>query len=230
MNIGILFSNIIGYDGIVFACAAVAAIMAWRAYVALKELNSLFAMNVIKDSRPRDTTMPTTDEIDRLWRQAVKAYTRFENTVSLFPTLGIGGTILGLCFMSGDLSNIQENFFLALTSTFWGLVGTFIFKIVEIFLSPMLEVNEIYVRHYIDLEAQPSYSDAMPKRLTNSRRVPTKMRDSDEERKPRNSANHIAPEDEPLRHESVAPVIDEPEFLPPDMTKPSDNGEEQDET
>ena len=40
------------------------------------------------------------------------------------------------------MANIQENFFAALTSTFWGLVFAIAFKLCDAFLSSRMEDND----------------------------------------------------------------------------------------
>lgn len=78
------------------------------------------------------------DEIKRK-RGKVKAsndwfmlfYNLFVTTISIFPLLGMLGTVWALLQLDlsvGDMENIKNNFFHALTSTAWGIIFSIIFK------------------------------------------------------------------------------------------------------
>ncbi|MCI7768453.1 MAG: MotA/TolQ/ExbB proton channel family protein [Oscillospiraceae bacterium] len=71
-------------------------------------------------------------------------YTLFLTLISIFPLLGMFGTVKALLEldMSQDLSVLQQNFFSALTSTAWGIIFSVIFKIVNSFFQPFIE-NQI---------------------------------------------------------------------------------------
>lgn len=59
-------------------------------------------------------------------------YTLFVTLISIFPLLGMLGTVIGLLGLdlaSGDMDNIKNNFFIALTSTAWGIIFSILFKI-----------------------------------------------------------------------------------------------------
>ena len=52
-------------------------------------------------------------------------YSLFITIISIFPLLGMFGTVcglLGLDLATGDMENIKNNFFVALTSTAWGII------------------------------------------------------------------------------------------------------------
>jgi len=69
-------------------------------------------------------------------------YTLFVTFISIFPLLGMLGTVfglLGLDLASGDMENIKNNFFIALTSTAWGIIFSIIFKIFHAFISDNVE-------------------------------------------------------------------------------------------
>ncbi len=62
--------------------------------------------------------------------------------VSLFPLMGMLGTVfglLGLDLATGDMENIRDNFFIALTSTAWGIIFSMSFKFCYAFFVDALE-------------------------------------------------------------------------------------------
>ena len=64
----------------------------------------------------------------------IVAYNLFVTGISVFPLLGMFGTVsalLGLDLSVGDMTNIKNNFFIALTSTAWGIIFSIIFKLVH---------------------------------------------------------------------------------------------------
>ena len=87
----------------------------------------------------------TKDDVESIVneRDAVERwYAYFTNFSASFPLLGILGTVLSLIPMAADLQDIQSNFFVALTTTFWGLVFSIICKIADAPLSATIESNE----------------------------------------------------------------------------------------
>ena len=61
-------------------------------------------------------------------------YALFVTCISLFPLLGMLGTVmalLGLDLSVGDMTNIKNNFFDALTSTAWGIIFSVFFKLIH---------------------------------------------------------------------------------------------------
>ncbi|MCR5733509.1 MAG: MotA/TolQ/ExbB proton channel family protein [Lachnospiraceae bacterium] len=70
------------------------------------------------------------------------SYTLFTTMITVFPLLGMLGTVfglLGLDLANGDMSNIKANFFIALTSTAWGIIFSIIFKIIHGCLADSVE-------------------------------------------------------------------------------------------
>ena len=71
-----------------------------------------------------------------------KFYTLFVTMISIFPLLGILGTVIGLLGLdlaSGDMDNIKNNFFIALTSTAWGIIFSVIFKVAHAWIADNVE-------------------------------------------------------------------------------------------
>ena len=78
----------------------------------------------------------------------------YVNVTAIFPLLGILGTVLSLLPMVADLSNMQMNFFAALTSTLWGLIFAILFKLLDGFLSARMEDNDKSVALLLERRAR----------------------------------------------------------------------------
>lgn len=70
-------------------------------------------------------------------------YTVFITLISVFPLLGMLGTVIALLGLdlSGDTESLKANFFQALDTTMWGIVFAVIFKIVNAFFQPFIEAQ-----------------------------------------------------------------------------------------
>lgn len=69
-------------------------------------------------------------------------YNIFIAIVSIFPLLGMLGTVLallGLDFSSQDTFGLQQQFFLALDTTAWGLIYSIVFKFLHSFAQTTIE-------------------------------------------------------------------------------------------
>ena len=72
--------------------------------------------------------------LNRLIALTNLTYNLFMTMITIFPLLGMLGTVfglLGLDLASGDMDNIKNNFFIALTSTAWGIIFSVFFKILD---------------------------------------------------------------------------------------------------
>lgn len=70
------------------------------------------------------------------------AYSLFTTLISLFPLLGMFGTVvalLGLDLSAGELDAVKGSFFDALTSTAWGIIFSVVFKLVHAFVADFIE-------------------------------------------------------------------------------------------
>ncbi len=70
--------------------------------------------------------------LNRLIALTNLTYNLFMTMITIFPLLGMLGTVfglLGLDLASGDMDNIKNNFFIALTSTAWGIIFSVFFKL-----------------------------------------------------------------------------------------------------
>ena len=81
--------------------------------------------------------LKSTIETQHTWYQI------FISITSIMPLLGILGTVISLLGITAlEQSVIQANFLTALSSTFWGIVGAIICRVVEGTLTPIVERNQ----------------------------------------------------------------------------------------
>ena len=63
-------------------------------------------------------------------------YTLFTTFISIFPLLGMFGTVQALVGLdlTGEMDGVKQHFFEALTSTAWGIIFAIIFKLLHAWL------------------------------------------------------------------------------------------------
>lgn len=72
---------------------------------------------------------------EKLYKEATRWYHLFTSMITVFPLLGIGGTILGIIPTMLDFSQVNTYFSLALVSTLLGVIFATVFKFFEGYLS-----------------------------------------------------------------------------------------------
>ena len=79
-------------------------------------------------------------------------YTIFTALISIFPLLGMLGTVVALLTLdlSGDTETVKSSFFQALDTTMWGLVYAIIFKIVNAVKQSFIETQEEKARQLLE--------------------------------------------------------------------------------
>ena len=102
----------------------------------------------------RELSAVDEEEIIQLRHRSESLYAVYVNVTAIFPLLGILGTVLSLLPMVADLSNMQMNFFAALTSTLWGLIFAILFKLLDGFLSARMEDNDKSVALLLERRVQ----------------------------------------------------------------------------
>jgi len=156
--------NLFGYDLIIILTA-----IGTLGYFLFVRFHSSKVYNAIhtKGYRPDDvmdtgdTKPPSRDEIKqtklklRKMRETSETYySMYSNLTGIFPLLGILGTVISLLPMVQDMANMQTNFFVALTSTLWGLIFAIFFKVLDAMLAPKIERNNRGIDDYLEkLEA-----------------------------------------------------------------------------
>ncbi len=146
-------NNFFGFDIIIFVVMAINAIFFGQSVKKAKKLNGYFLIDGSKANKHRkkynmeqNGTLDE-DEIRNLRKAAVTWYNIFVNVTSLFPLLGILGTVWSLLNMLKIGANFDSGFYAALTSTFWGLVFAIIFKAIEFIPASILEAGEREADH-----------------------------------------------------------------------------------
>jgi len=163
--------NLFGYD-LIIILTAIGTLM----YFLFIRFHSIKVYNTIhtKGYRPDDVmdkgdaAPPSRDEIKRIKinlrkmrETSDKYYSMYINLTGIFPLLGILGTVISLIPMVQDMANMQTNFFVALTSTLWGLVFAIFFKILDAILAPRIERNNRGIDDYLEkLETTVNLPDA----------------------------------------------------------------------
>ncbi len=141
------------FDFIIFILFAVNMAFFIMYIISAKRLNNYFIIKGSKANKRRkkyDTLQNGVldeDEIRNLRNAAVTWNNIFVNVTSLFPLLGILGTVWSLLNMINDGANFDSGFYAALTSTLWGLVFAIIFKAVEFIPASKLEAGEREADH-----------------------------------------------------------------------------------
>lgn len=151
----ILLKNIFGYDLIIFFAMIAALFFFIKSRQANKHLYSVLGEpcikrkeNGLKLEATRKLETASEAEIMEIRLKQDKLYGAFTTIISVFPLLGMIGTVYSLLRL--DMTdttggNITDNFWVALTSTFWGAIFGVIFKLLDCSLNPLIEdANERY--------------------------------------------------------------------------------------
>ena len=145
-----LEDNAHGYDKIIFAAAGITfiiflciSIYSWNFgayfsthYVERKENNS-------KRELLRKRKYASEAKIQSKHALQNCLYSVFINLISIFPLLGMLGTVAALLNLNFEEMNndVTANFFSALTSTFWGAIFGMLFKILDAIPNYFVERN-----------------------------------------------------------------------------------------
>jgi len=153
--IGIFVDNLLGFDAIILV-AAVLNVFAYlstrakadRVYYHFNAQDKLVNLpedvqEVFTETTKREKNRLTANELLEYREQMNRSYAFFSNFTTMFPLLGMLGTVISLIPMVNLIgSETTGAFFAALTSTFWGIVAALIFKFLDSFISYKIEDNE----------------------------------------------------------------------------------------
>ena len=153
-------SNLLGYDLLIILTAI--GTLAYFIFVRMHS-NSVYNMIHTQGYLPDDvldkidTVPPSKEEVKKtkfklrkMRETSEKYYSMYTNLAGIFPLLGILGTVISLLPMVQDITNMQQNFFVALTSTLWGLIFAIFFKVLDGVLAPRIERNNRGIDDYME--------------------------------------------------------------------------------
>lgn len=93
-----------------------------------------------------------------IYKRLTIAYSLFVTLITIFPLLGMFGTVVALLRLNfvdeNAVLNARNNFFDALTSTAWGILFAIVFKVFNAFLSNHAEDNIGKVSELINNKAE----------------------------------------------------------------------------
>ena len=145
----VIGTNLLGFDLIIFITAALHGVCYYFTRLYTDQLYKKLHLVVFVPSHRNNPekvakAIKNLDEsgIVALRKRSEGLYSIFANVTAIFPLLGILGTVVSLLPMVAELADMQQNFFAALTSTFWGLVFAIIFKLLDGFLASRIEDND----------------------------------------------------------------------------------------
>lgn len=106
-------------------------------------LSLVFLLTSLWLSRIIDKDIKLNQPVARVHQILSVFYTLFVTFISLFPLLGMFGTVRALLELdlSGELEIIKIKFFNALTSTAWGIIFSIIFKTVHALFQSWIETQ-----------------------------------------------------------------------------------------
>ena len=139
-----ILKNLLGFDLIIMLLAVFDCWVFYMAYTSAhrlaKDLSSdgLWQADVRKNKKSKAKRL-VDKEIIALRNKAEMWYTWYVNISAIFPLLGILGTVIALIGMQGEGMTADNSFLIALTSTFWGLVFSIIFKSIQTLIEARLD-------------------------------------------------------------------------------------------
>ena len=152
--------NLFGYDLIIILTAiGTLGYFLFIRFYAAKVYNAIHTQGYRPDDvlDRGDVVPPSREDIKgtkvklrKMRETSEKYYSMFVNLTGIFPLLGILGTVISLIPLVQDMGNMQHNFFVALTSTLWGLVFAIFFRLLDGVLSPRIERNNRGIDDYLD--------------------------------------------------------------------------------
>ena len=153
----VIFMNLWGFDLIIFLVAVFTGFVYYSTKNSAERLYKKLHLTVfVPDARSSSeeagaevSKLKETDVVE-MRNHTGKLYSLFVNLTGIFPLLGILGTVISLLGMVSDMENVQGNFYGALTSTFWGLIFSIIFKILDGVVCSKIEDNEKNVQLFLE--------------------------------------------------------------------------------
>jgi len=142
-----IVSNFIGYDLIIFLLGVLNTFFFIDTIKRLRSLEgSIYKQTDISLMRKNEVLQDEITKEDmakiKIARGAANArYSLFANFITIFPLLGLLGTVISLVMVAGDggFENAHDSFMMSLTSTFWGVSFAIAFKVCDSTVSAKAE-------------------------------------------------------------------------------------------
>ena len=143
-----LFNNFWGYDAIIFLIGLANLMVLIITRKSLRDFgNALYYRPSDSSIRKKneilldEITQDDMDKIKAMRSKTNKWHTVFVNFITIFPLLGLLGTIISLVMVAGDggFENAHDSFMMSLTSTFWGVTFAIIYKFADSFIASDIE-------------------------------------------------------------------------------------------
>ena len=149
----VIFMNLWGFDLIIFLVAVFTGFVYYSTKNSAERLYrklhlTVFVPDARSSSEEADVEVSRLKETDvvEMRNHTGKLYSLFVNLTGIFPLLGILGTVISLLGMVSDMENVYG----ALTSTFWGLIFSIIFKMLDGVVCAKIEDNEKNVQLFLE--------------------------------------------------------------------------------
>lgn len=150
MNLLLIFSNILGYDMLIIVLAVFNIFILLRLNRHSDELYELLNPTIyipiekLLNNTQEDNSKELNFHYIRILKEKeTKYYNLFTSITSIFPLLGILGTIISLLkLITFTNQEVMMSFSTALTSTFWGLIFAIIYKALGGIMSSKTETNK----------------------------------------------------------------------------------------
>jgi len=165
--------NFLTFDWIIFAVLALNGAVYWRTLISTNKVYRHFNMldqltNLSGESRrklrehTRGRKELSAEDLLKYRTAMNRSYALYTNLTSIFPLLGMLGTVCSLIPMVNTLgTGSAGSFFSALTSTFWGIVFAMLYKALDATLSYKIDDNEKHMEYYLKPDRDtPSPEDA----------------------------------------------------------------------
>lgn len=160
--VGVLFDNIIGFDLIILGFAVLNIFVykntkkrTDRIYQHFNKQDKVTNLSdeqkekLINNTKDIDTKL-TPEQLLENREKMNKSYAMYTNFTTMFPLLGMLGTVVSLIPMVDKIGEQASGlFFTALTSTFWGIVAALIFKALDSTISYKIEDNEKHIEYIL---------------------------------------------------------------------------------
>jgi len=142
-----IIGNFIGYDLIIVLLGGLNLAIFFDAGKKLRTLeNAIYKQTDISLMKKNEVLMDeiTKDDMAKIKHARGEAngrYSLFANIITVFPLLGLLGTVISLVMVAGDggFENAHDSFMMSLTSTFWGVSFAIFFKLCDSFVSTKVE-------------------------------------------------------------------------------------------